>query len=213
MYLRRGTSKRTELWMIGSSKHGGVQSPTRRTATTRQRFDSMSVFHAALVAAAATATYAAVAQGLSTVISFDDGTARLGGMWAAISTLFCFRDSYADSAKYALSRMSATLTSFILCTVYVLLFPFSVWGIGVVVFVGAVTLTALRRPDDIITTSITTLVVLVVAGLATHDRWAQPLLRLLDTAVGVVIGLAAAVLATRVETRLDLDRPSTTGRR
>jgi hypothetical protein len=53
---------------------------------------------------------------------------RLGGMWAAMAALFCFRDS--------------------------------------------------------------------------HDRWAQPLLRLIDTAVGVVIGLIAAELATRIEHRL-----------
>ena len=41
-----------------------------------------------------------------------------------------------------------------------------------------------------------------IAGLATHDRWAQPLLRLLDTAIGVVIGLVAALLATRIKSRV-----------
>jgi uncharacterized membrane protein YgaE (UPF0421/DUF939 family) len=128
-----------------------------------------------------------------------------------LATLFCFRDSYADSAKYALTRMSATLTSFILCTIYVLLFSFSIWGIGLVVFIGAITLTGLRRQDDITTASITTVVVLVVAGLATHDRWAQPLLRLLDTAVGVLIGLVAAMLATRIESRLRVGHSSTAG--
>jgi uncharacterized membrane protein YccC len=82
---------------------------------------------------------------------------------------------------------------------------------GLVVFIGAVTLTGLRRQDDVITTSITTVVVLVVAGLATHDRWAQPILRLLDTAVGVLIGLLAAMLATRIESRLRVGHSSTTG--
>jgi uncharacterized membrane protein YgaE (UPF0421/DUF939 family) len=182
-----------------------------RAAITRRRFDVMSVLHAVLVAAAATASYAIVTQGLSSVTPLDNGTDRLGGMWAAVATLFCFRDSYADSARYALLRMSATLTSFVLCTIYVLLFPFSVWGIGVVVFIGAVALSGLHRQDDIMTASITTVVVLVVAGLATHDRWAQPLLRLLDTAVGVVIGLLAALLATRIESRLRVAHSSTTG--
>lgn len=170
----------------------------------------MTVARAAFVAVAATASYTIVTQGLSTVTTLDSGTDRLGGMWATVATLFCFRDSYADSAKFALSRMSATLTSFILCTIYVLLFSFSIWGMGLIVFIGAVTLTGLRRPDDITTTSITSAVVLVVAGLATHDRWAQPLLRLLDTAVGVLIGLIAAMLATRIESRLRVGDSSTT---
>jgi uncharacterized membrane protein YgaE (UPF0421/DUF939 family) len=173
-----------------------------RAAMTRGGFDVMSILHAVLVAAAATASYAIVTRGLGSVTRLDNGTDRLGGMWAAVATLFCFRDSYADSAKYALLRMSATLTSFVLCTIYVLLFPFSIWGMAAVVFIGALTLTGLHRQDDIMTASITTVVVLVVAGLATHDRWAQPLLRLLDTAVGVAIGLLAAVLATRIESRV-----------
>ena len=173
-----------------------------RSVTTRRGFDITSILRGALVTAAATVSYAVVTQGLTSVTRLDNGTDRLGGMWAAVATLFCFRDSYADSAKYALLRMSATLTSFVLCTIYVLLFPFSIWGMAAVMFVGALTLTALHRPDDVMTASITTVVVLVVAGLATHDRWAQPLLRLLDTAIGVVIGLVAALLATRIKSRV-----------
>jgi hypothetical protein len=59
----------------------------------------MTVVRAAFIAVAATASYAIVTQGLSTVTRLDNGTDRLGGMWAAVATLFCFRDSYADSAK------------------------------------------------------------------------------------------------------------------
>jgi uncharacterized membrane protein YccC len=179
-------------------------------AIARRRFDIITLAHAVLIAASATASYTIVTEGLSAITTLDDGTDRLGGMWAAVATLFCFRDSYADSAKYALSRMSATLTSFVLCTIYLLLFPFSIYGIAVVLFLGAVTLIGLQRREDITTTSITTVVVLVVAGLATHDRWAQPLLRLLDTAVGVLIGLIAAKLATHVETRLGMRHSSAT---
>jgi uncharacterized membrane protein YccC len=179
-------------------------------AITRWRFDTMALVHAALIAASATASYAIVTEGLSAIATLDDGTDRLGGMWAAVATLFCFRDTYAETAKYALSRMSATLTSFVLCTIYLLLFPFSIYGISVVLFIGAVILIVLQRKDDITTTSITTVVVLVVAGLATHDRSAQPLLRLLDTGVGVLIGLIAAMLATQVENRLGMRHSSAT---
>ncbi len=160
-----------------------------------------TVMHALLVALAAVASYALVADLIGPAISWDSGTEQLGGMWAAVATLFCFRDSYAASVDFALSRMSATLTSFVLCTVYLLLLPFSPWGMALVVVVGALILTAVGRSEDIITTSITTVVVLVVASLASHDRWAQPLLRLLDTAVGVAVGVVAAWCALWIADR------------
>jgi hypothetical protein len=92
-------------------------------AMTSRRFDITTLTHAMFIATAAAASYTLVTEGLSTITTLDDGTDRLGGMWAAVATLFCFRDSYAVTAKYALSRMSATLTSFVLCTIYLLLFP------------------------------------------------------------------------------------------
>jgi uncharacterized membrane protein YccC len=52
------------------------------------------------------------------------------------------------------------------------------------------------RPGAEITAAITTTVVLVVAAkLSPHHAWQQPILRLADTAIGVVVGLAAAWLA------------------
>ena len=47
------------------------------------------------------------------------------------------------------------------------------------------------------TAAITTAVVLIVAEVSPHDAWAQPILRLADTVVGVAVGLAAAWLVRR----------------
>jgi hypothetical protein len=58
--------------------------------------------------------------------------------------------------------------------------------------IGAAILTLLGRPDDIITMGITTAVVMVVAGIAPRHAWIQPILRLVDTVVGIVVGAAAA---------------------
>jgi hypothetical protein len=49
---------------------------------------------------------------------------------------------------------------------------------------------------DIITTAITTAVVMVVAAMDTRHARLQPLLRLLDTAVGIAIGVAAKWVAS-----------------
>jgi uncharacterized membrane protein YccC len=51
--------------------------------------------------------------------------------------------------------------------------------------------TMMGRLDDRITSSITTTVVMVVAAIDPHAAWRQPILRLVDTAVGVAVGVAA----------------------
>jgi uncharacterized membrane protein YccC len=47
------------------------------------------------------------------------------------------------------------------------------------------------RADDVMTTSITTAVVMVVAAMGPQDAWREPILRLVDTAIGALIGLGA----------------------
>jgi uncharacterized membrane protein YccC len=114
-------------------------------------------------------------------------------MWAVAATIFVHRYSHAESLHAALSRMAATSVSFGLCLAYLLVFPFNVWGMAAL-GIGAVVVTTMGRPDDTITTGITIVVVMVVAALSPHHAWRQPVLRLVDTAVGVAVGLAAAWL-------------------
>jgi uncharacterized membrane protein YccC len=54
----------------------------------------------------------------------------------------------------------------------------------------------LERREDIITTAVTTIVVMVVALVSPADAWEQPLLRLFDTIVGIVIGVAGKWIAS-----------------
>jgi len=49
----------------------------------------------------------------------------------------------------------------------------------------------LGRREDIVTTGITTTVVMVVAAMSPHDAWQQPLLRVVDTLVGIAVGIAS----------------------
>jgi hypothetical protein len=129
-------------------------------------------------------------------ISRDDDL--LGGMWAVAATIFVCRYSHAESVRAALSRMAATSVSFALCLLYLLIFPFHVWGMAALIGIGAVIVTMMGRPEDTITTGITIAVVMVVAELSPHAAWRQPILRLFDTAVGVSIGVAAACVGTNV---------------
>ena len=62
--------------------------------------------------------------------------------------------------------------------------------------VGSLVLTAIGQAGDAGVAGITTAVVMVAAALSPHDAWQQPLLRAVDTAVGIAIGLAASWLVT-----------------
>jgi uncharacterized membrane protein YccC len=124
----------------------------------------------------------------------------LGGMWAVVATIFVFRQSVLQSARAATSRTLATVVSFALCFLYFLIFPFNVFGMVAVIWIGTVVLVLIGRAEDIVTAAITTAVVFVVAGISPGAAWIQPILRLVDTAVGILVGL----LASRVGLALGL---------
>src|ERR1700733_406113 len=123
-------------------------------------------------------------------VSRDDDL--LGGMWAAVATIFVYRKTYIESARAAFSRTLATLASFVLCLIYLLIFPFHVVGMAALIGIVAIILALVRRSEEIITAAITTAVVMVVAGISPENAWIQPILRLVDTAVGIVVGMVAA---------------------
>jgi Fusaric acid resistance protein-like len=132
----------------------------------------------------------------------------LGGMWAVVATIFVFRYSYDESVRAALSRTSATLFSFALCLVYLLVFPFRPWGLAVLLAIGAIVLELVGRSEDIVTGSITTAVVMVVAGISPEHAWRQPILRLIDTGVGIGVGIAGAYVCMALTRRIPSHLPS-----
>lgn len=135
---------------------------------------------------------------LSSVPHDDD---LLGGMWAVIAACFVLRESYQQSIAAALSRMSATLVSFALCLAYLAFLPFHAWALAMLVGASALVVTLAGLPGDAITAAITTTVIMVVAAVSPQDAWHQPILRLVDTVVGVSVGVAAAWLDLRVTRR------------
>ena len=124
------------------------------------------------------------------LVSRDDEL--LGGMWAVVATIFVYRYSYKESVVGALSRITATSLSFLLCFIYLLVFPFHIWGMAALIGLGAVVMSLLGRLDDVVTTGITTAVVVVVAAMSPDHAWRQPLLRMLDTIVGTAVAVVGA---------------------
>ena len=120
----------------------------------------------------------------------------LGGMWAVVATVFVFRESRESTLSAGLARLIATCVSFALCLAYLLIFPFTGWGMAVVLGIGTIVMMLLDRQEDIVTTGITTTVVLVAAALSTQPAWHQPILRLVDTVIGIAVGVSCKWLAS-----------------
>jgi uncharacterized membrane protein YccC len=158
-----------------------------------------AVFHGVVLSLLCAISYWLITHLLSQAFSVSRDDDRLGGMWAVAATVFVYRYSYDSSIGAAVSRMWATSLSFALCLIYLLFFPFSLAGMVTLIGIGAVTMSLLDRPDEIVTTGITTAVVMVVAGLSPHPAWRQPILRLIDTVVGVGVGVAGVWITLKAK--------------
>jgi len=155
----------------------------------RARLSSWNVIYSLNMGIACAISYWVMTHALASIVDKDSGL--LGGMWAAVATLFVFRASRGDSLSAGASRLLATSVSFALCLAYLWFFPFTVPGLAALIGIGTLAMMLLGRQEDIVTTGITTVVVMVVAAISPTDAWQQPVLRLVDTVVGVGIGVGS----------------------
>ena len=154
--------------------------------------------HSIALAAACYVSYWLTVHVLSRLHSLTAADDKLGGLWAVVATVFVYRTTYRKDVAAAVSRSVATLLSFALCLVYLLILPFEPLGMAVLIGIGTLLLTLVGRSEDAVTAGITTAVVLVVAAISPHDAWQEPILRLADTAIGIAVGLGAALIGSRL---------------
>jgi hypothetical protein len=183
---------------MSSSVKGAALPKTQENEMTRYLSGARHLFLEGLtVSILCVISYSLITHMLAHMFSVSRDDDLLGGMWAVVATIFVYRHSYQQSVRAALSRVAATSLSFILCFIYLLFFPFNVWGMATLIGIGAVAMSLLDRPEDVITTGITTAVVMVVAAISPDHEWKQPILRLLDTTVGVGVGVVGAWMSLK----------------
>ena len=122
----------------------------------------------------------------------------VGTLWAVVATIYVFRDTRAKSLSASVGRVIATVVSFALCFAYLLLFPFTPIGLIAVLAGGTLIMMALGRREEIGLAGVTTAVVMLVAAVDVQDAWQQPLLRLMDTLIGIAVGVACKWIASFV---------------
>jgi uncharacterized membrane protein YgaE (UPF0421/DUF939 family) len=121
-----------------------------------KRLALWDVIYALDMAAACAISYVLVTELLARFV--DQANTLLGGMWAAVATVFVFRETREGSLSAGVSRLIATCVSFVLCFIYVAMFSVNAVGIGLVIGLGTIVMMMLRRRDDIVTTGITSTV-------------------------------------------------------
>jgi uncharacterized membrane protein YgaE (UPF0421/DUF939 family) len=122
----------------------------------------------------------------------------VGVLWAVISTVFVYKDTRTHSLSAGMSRLIATFAGFALCLIYLSLLPATTIGMGALITVGVLLMIISGRPDETGLTAITIAVIMIVATNNPQDAWLQPLLRLVDTLIGISIGVACKWVASFV---------------
>jgi uncharacterized membrane protein YgaE (UPF0421/DUF939 family) len=159
-----------------------------------QKLSAWDVAYAVNLAVASAVTYCVMAFVIPAFVNMPSDP--VGILWAVIATVFVFRDTRARSWAAGMSRLVATFVSFVLCFIYLELLPANTVAMIVLLTIGTLLMMLLGRRDDIGLTAITTAVVLIVAANASQNAWQQPILRLIDTIVGVAIGAACKWIAS-----------------
>ena len=154
------------------------------------KLSAYTFVHAITMALACLISYWIMTSLLNPVVARDDDL--LGGMWAAVAIAFVFRNTDQATLSAAIARLITTFVSVSLCLIYLWLARPTALGMALVLAAGTLVLVLLHHCDDIITTAITTIVVMVVSILNPTDALSQPLLRLIDTVVGIAVGMACS---------------------
>jgi uncharacterized membrane protein YccC len=176
----------------GSVTQPAPERPVRQSGRPAGPQARTAVVECVVLAVACLITYWLVTSALTRVYSLSRDDDLLGGMWSVLATIFVLRDSFGKSVAAGVSRMAATSVSFVLCLIYLAFLPFHPWALALLVGASALAVMLLGRPGDAVTAGITTAVIMVVAAVSPQHAWQQPILRLADTIVGVVVGVVAA---------------------
>jgi len=160
-------------------------------------YRKIGLFHGATLSMLCVISYWLITHILPHAVSVSRDDDLLGGMWSVVATVFVYRYAYEETISAALSRISATLLSFVLCFAYLLIWPFTMWGMAALIGIGAVVMVRVDRREDVVTTGITTAVVMVVAGLNPESAWREPVLRVIDTLLGTGVAIFGALISPK----------------
>jgi uncharacterized membrane protein YccC len=164
------------------------------------KFSAWDVAYAVDLAIACLITYWVTVFALPRLVGWP--STPVGVLWAVISTVFVYKDTRANTLSAAIARLIATFASFVLCLAYLWLLPATTIGMAALIAIGVLLMIFIGRRDETNLTAITIAVILIVAASDPQEARLQPLLRLIDTILGVTVGIACKWLGSFVYFRI-----------
>ena len=154
------------------------------------KFSKLSVWDIAYALDMAIACLIAYAVRANLLPRWGWPTTSVGELWAVISTVFVYKDSRAHSLSAGTARLIATSVSFALCLIYLWLLPATIIGMAALIAIAVLLMMLIGRQDEMGLTAITIAVIMIVAAGKPQEAELQPILRLVDTVVGIAVGVA-----------------------
>lgn len=135
--------------------------------------------------------------------SFHGESRYFGAMLAAIASVVALQDDIKTSIKQGWMRVLGTFIGAVIATIYLSIFPFSVTGFIVTVFVLEIACMVLRIPDNGKMATIALIVIMLISQKSPDiPPFVNGALRFLETSVGVGIGIAMAWLVERIKQKM-----------
>lgn len=131
---------------------------------------------------------------------FHDESRYFGAMLAAIASVVALQADLKTSIKQGWLRVLGTFIGAVIATIYLLIFPFSVAGLIVTVFLLEIICMILSIPDN---GKMATIALIVIMLISQKNPDIPPIinssLRFLETFVGAAIGIAMAWLIDSIK--------------
>lgn len=135
---------------------------------------------------------------------FHDESRYFGAMLAAIASVVALQADIRTSIKQGWLRVLGTFIGAVIATIYLLIFPFSVGGLIVTVFVLEIVCMVFSIPDN---GKMATIALIVIMLISQKNPDIPPIvnssLRFLETLVGVGIGVGMAWLMELIHRKTD----------
>lgn len=154
----------------------------------------------------------AVASGIAVLLSylvgaystghFHEESRWMGAMLAAISAIVVMQDDVRASVKMGGLRMLGTLIGVIIAYVYLVIFPFTLVGMVVTVFLLTVVCMWFGIPDNGRIATMTLVMILIVSKMSPSlSPLVNGALRFIEAALGSLIGIGLAWLVGRLQAK------------
>lgn len=140
---------------------------------------------------------------------FHDESRYFGAMLAAIASIVALQADIKTSIKQGGLRVLGTFIGAVIATIYLLIFPFSVAGLIVTVFLLEIVCMLSHIPDN---GKMATIALIVILLISQKNPEIPPIvnsaLRFIETAVGAVIGIVMAWFVEWIKRKIKSPQPS-----